>query len=214
MLDAREAKAMSTMPRESDVAPEPANKVQLAVSHWKPRFVANGVDVNDFERVQAMTTEWADWAPNWKAVGDMHRELAEEADARGHRVTATDAFARAACSYHLGKFLWFEDLALHLEMSAPDRRACYARALPHLDPPGERLDIPFEGTTIPGHLRRPRGVARPPVVLIVPGLDSVKEELARPSWTSSGGGWPRSPSTAPARARARHGSPSGPTGRA
>ena len=158
------------------MAIESANRVQLAVSHWKPRFVANGIDVNDFERVQAATTEWAEWAPNWKAVGDMHRELAKEAVRGGHVVSAAEAFQRAAWSYHLGKFLWFEDLDLHLEMNALVS-AMYARALPYLDPPGERLEIPFEGTTIPGNLRRPHGVARPPVVLLVPGLDSVKEEL-------------------------------------
>jgi 2,6-dihydroxypseudooxynicotine hydrolase len=152
------------------------NRVQLAASHWKPRFVANGIDVNDFERVLAATTEWADWAPNWKAVGDMHRELAEAAAGRGRVVSATEAFQRAAWSYHLGKFLWFEDLALHLQMSALVS-AMYRQALPHLDPPGERLEIPFEGTTIPANLRRPRDVSRPPVVLLVPGLDSVKEEL-------------------------------------
>jgi len=158
------------------VAIEPANRVQLAASHWKPRFVANGIDVNDFERVLVATTEWADWAPNWKAVGDMHRGLAEDAAARGRHVSATEAFQRAAWSYHLGKFLWFEDLDLHLEMNALVH-TMYERALPYLDPPGERLEIPFEGTTIPGNLRRPRDVARPPVVLLVPGLDSVKEEL-------------------------------------
>jgi pimeloyl-ACP methyl ester carboxylesterase len=158
------------------VAVEPVNKVQLAVSHWKPRFVANGIDVNDFERVQAATTEWVAWAPNWKAVGDTHRALAEGAAAHGRVVSATEAFQRAAWSYHLGKFLWFEDPGLHLEMSGLVR-AMYANALPHLDPPGERLEIPFEGTTLPGNLRRPRDTARPPVVLLVPGLDSVKEEL-------------------------------------
>jgi 2,6-dihydroxypseudooxynicotine hydrolase len=148
----------------------------MAASHWKPRFVANGVDMNDFERVLAATTEWADWGPNWKAVGDAHRTLGEEAAARGRVVSATEAFQRAAWSYHLGKFLWFEDLDLHLEMGALVNRT-YGLALPHLDPPGERLEIPFEGTTIPGILRRPRGATRPPVVLLVPGLDSVKEEL-------------------------------------
>jgi Dipeptidyl aminopeptidases/acylaminoacyl-peptidases len=158
------------------VAIEAGNLVQIAASHWKPRFVANGVDMNDFERVQAVTTEWADWGPNWKAVGDAHRVLGEEAAARGRDVTATEAFQRAAWSYHLGKFLWFEDLDLHREMSAL-ASGTYARALAHLDPPGERLEIPFEGTTIPGNLRRPRDVTRPPVVLLVPGLDSVKEEL-------------------------------------
>ena len=165
------------------MASEPANRVQLAVSHWKPRFVANGVDVNDFERVQAATNDWNDWAPNWKAVGDEHRALGEAAAASGHMVSATDAFQRAAWSYHLGKFLWFEDPDLHLEMSRLVRET-YARALPHLDPPGERVEIPFEGTTLPGNLRRPRAIEGaagvitcPPVVLIVPGLDSVKEEL-------------------------------------
>ncbi len=158
------------------MATEAGNLVQMAASHWKPRFVANGVDMNDFERVLAATTEWADWAPNWKAVGDMHRELAEEATARGRTVSATEAFQRAAWSYHLGKFLWFEDLALHLEMSALVS-GTYAKVLAHLDPPGERVEVPFEGTAIPGILRRPRGAHRPAVVLIVPGLDSVKEEL-------------------------------------
>jgi len=160
----------------SSPSAEPANRVQLAAAHWKPRFVANGVDMNDFERVQAATTEWAHWAPGWKAVGDAHRALGDEAAALGRVRTATEAYQRAAWSYHLGKFLWFEDRTLHREMSALTS-ATYAKALPHLDPPGERVEIPFEGTVLPAILRRPRDVPRPPVVLMVPGLDSVKEEL-------------------------------------
>jgi 2,6-dihydroxypseudooxynicotine hydrolase len=91
-------------------------------------------------------------------------------------VSAAPAYQRAAWCYHLGKFLWFEDLALHaiLRDSAV---SVYRRALPHLDPPAERLEIPFEGHIIPGHLRRPRGANTPPLVLIVPGLDSSKEEM-------------------------------------
>lgn len=158
------------------MAVESLNRVQLAASHWKPRFVANGVDMNDFERVLGSTTEWADWAPAWKRVGDMHRGLADAAEAAGRRQTATEAYQRAAWSYHLGKFLWFEDVGLHLEMSRLTVES-YGRALPYLDPPGERIEVPFEGAVIPAILRRPRGIERPPVVLLVPGLDSVKEEL-------------------------------------
>lgn len=158
------------------MAVESANRVQIAASHWKPRFVANGIDHNDFERVLAETTEWSDWAPAWRHVGDAHRELAEQAAAKGRRVTATDAYQRAAWCYHLGKFLWFEDRALHEELGALTV-ATYRKALPHLDPPGERIEVPFEGAVIPGVLRRPAGSARPPLVLLVPGLDSVKEEL-------------------------------------
>ena len=152
------------------------NRVQIAAHHWQPRFVANGIDVNDFENVLARTTEWADWGPNWYEMGGVHEALGREAERLGRMVSAAAAYQRAAWCYHLGKFLWFEDLALHATLR--DRAvAVYRRTLPHLDPPAERLDIPFEGHVIPGHLRRPRRVTTPPLVLIVPGLDSSKEEM-------------------------------------
>jgi 2,6-dihydroxypseudooxynicotine hydrolase len=40
------------------------------------------------------------------------------------------------------------------------------------------VEIPYEGGEImPGILRKPGHVSRPPVVILIPGLDSVKEEL-------------------------------------
>ena len=156
---------------------EPANRVRLAAAHWKPRFVANGIDVNDFENVLAATEEWTDWAPAWQRVGDAHRALGEEAERAGRKVTAAAAFQRAAWSYHLGKFLWFEDVALH-DALAEATWTTYARALAGIDPPGERIEAPFEsGAVIPGILRKPAGTKRPPLVILSPGLDSVKEEL-------------------------------------
>jgi dienelactone hydrolase len=153
-----------------------ADRVRLAAGHWRPRFVANGIDANDFDRVLAETADWRDWAPNWKRVGEEHEALADAAARAGQAVTATDAYQRAAWCYHLGKFLWFEDRALHDELRERTV-ATYAKAMPRLDPPGERVEAPFEGSVIPGILRRPRGATRQPLVLMVPGLDSVKEEL-------------------------------------
>ena len=82
----------------------------------------------------------------------------------------------AAACYHFGKFLFVHD---------PDQMraahdlaiAAHTRALPHMDPPGERVAIPFEGTTLFGILRKPAGVAHPPVVVMCMGLDSTKEEM-------------------------------------
>ena len=158
------------------MAVETQNRAQLAASHWKPRFIANGIDVNDFERVLSAMTDWTHWAPAWGAVGDAHRVLAQTAERDGRGVTATEAYQRAAWSYHLGKFLWFEDRGLHEDLVRRTVEA-YRKALPGLDPPGERLELPFEGAVIPAILRKPRGVGQPPLVLMVPGLDSVKEEL-------------------------------------
>jgi 2,6-dihydroxypseudooxynicotine hydrolase len=158
------------------VTTETASRVQLAAGHWKPRFVANGIDANDFDRVLAATGEWRDWAPNWKRVGDEHHAIGDEAERSGHMITATEAYQRAAWCYHLGKFLWFEDRALHDELRERTV-ATYAKAAPRLDPPARRIEAPFEGAVIPGFLRARHGTSRPPLVILVPGLDSVKEEL-------------------------------------
>jgi 2,6-dihydroxypseudooxynicotine hydrolase len=51
------------------------------------------------------------------------------------------------------------------------------RAHAHLDPTAERIEIPFEnGAQLVGNLRRPAGDPAP-LVLLIPGLDSTKEEF-------------------------------------
>ena len=44
------------------------------------------------------------------------------------------------------------------------------------DPPARRLEIPFAGGVLPGYLRLPRDVERPPCVIVTGGANSVKEE--------------------------------------
>jgi pimeloyl-ACP methyl ester carboxylesterase len=55
--------------------------------------------------------------------------------------------------------------------------AALRRAHALLDPTAERLQIPFEGTSMVATLRRPRDAGRAPLVLLLPGLDSTKEEF-------------------------------------
>lgn len=155
---------------------ETSNRVQVAAHHWRPRFVANGIDVNDFDDTVAKTSDWKDWGPNWRRVGEIHEELGRDAEAHRRSISAREAYQRASWCYHLGKFLWFEDPAVHAALR--DRSvSVYRKALPHLDPAGERLEIPFEGHIIPGNLRRPAEGRNAPLILVVPGLDSSKEEL-------------------------------------
>ena len=117
---------------------ETGNRVQVAAHHWRARFVANGIDVNDFDRTVGKTTEWKDWGPNWQAVGEVHEALGREAERHGRTVSMTAGYQRASWCYHLGKFLWFEDRALHDELRERTV-ATYAKAMPRLDPPGRRL---------------------------------------------------------------------------
>lgn len=152
-------------------------RVQVAISNWAPRFVANGIDLTDFQRVTARIQAWEDWPREWSACGEMHQRLGEEAAASRQYESAAFHFFQAAMAYHFGKFLAVE---FPDQLRAAHERvvSCYARALPWFDIPGERIAIPYEpGVPMWGILRKPWHVPNPPVVILIPGLDSVKEEL-------------------------------------
>jgi 2,6-dihydroxypseudooxynicotine hydrolase len=150
--------------------------VQAAIANWAPRFVSQGVDMNDFRRVTARVETWPEWLPAWVENGDAHAERAREAEERGRTVTAGQAWNHAALSYHFAKFVWMVDMALY--RAAADQAVAALRAVHRLlDPSAERIEIPFEGSAMVGNLRRPPGVARPPLAVLLPGLDSTKEEF-------------------------------------
>ena len=154
----------------------PDDRIRAAVANWAPRFLAQGVDPNDFARVTAPLERWDQWLDAWVANGDLHADLARDAERQGRRLTAGRAWVRAALSYHFAKFVWMVDLRRHRQ--AADRAvAALRRAHALLDPTAERLEVPFEATTMAATLRRPAGGGRPPLVLLLPGLDSTKEEF-------------------------------------
>jgi 2,6-dihydroxypseudooxynicotine hydrolase len=150
----------------------------MAISHWAPRFTMNGVTAGDFERITSGLQSWDDWCAAWSAVGAEHEQLGREALAAGRTMSAGAHLAQAAVYYHFAKFLFVNDLA---QMRAAHGKAvrCLTDALPYLDPPGRRVEIPFEGTHLVGVLREPAGEPkrRHPVMIMIPGLDSTKEEL-------------------------------------
>jgi len=152
-------------------------RVRVAIENWAPRFVANGVDLNDFQRVTARIERWEDWCREWSACAATHERLAEQAEADRCYISAGQHYFHAALAYHFGKFVLVQRPD---ELRAAHERAvgAYQRALPYFDFPGERVAIPYDGgVNMYGILRRPWHAARPPVVILIPGLDSVKEEL-------------------------------------
>ena len=150
--------------------------VASAISHWKPRFTANGVTPSDFERITAGLDRWGDWCSAWSRNAAEHEALGREALAAGHARSAGAHLARAAVYFHFAKFVFVADVEQMKEAHGNAVR-CLNDALPHLDPPGERHEIAFENGAMVGILRRPRGGTSSPVVILIPGLDSAKEEL-------------------------------------
>jgi 2,6-dihydroxypseudooxynicotine hydrolase len=150
-------------------------RVQSAIAHWAPRFVANGVALTDFEEVTAKLESWDDWCGAWSARAAQHEAMGRQALSEKKFLSAGEHLQRAGIYYHYAKFLFVHDVP---QMKAAHLRAveCRTLALPHLRPPGERVAIPYEGKHLAAILRKPEGIERPPVVAMAMGLDSAKEE--------------------------------------
>jgi dienelactone hydrolase len=117
----------------------------------------------------------------WVRTAKQEEELAREAEAAGHRESAAEFYYRAA--------LYYGPACGVLHENTPKKRELYARLVDcyekfiALNPEGHvrRVEIPFEnGKTIPGILQTVPGVDKAPCVLVVPGMDTIKEYMPSP----------------------------------
>ncbi len=151
-------------------------RVATAAAHWSLRFVSNGVELGTFQSTLARIRTWDAWCEEWGRSARAYEALAEHASSRGDEVTAAEAWVRASLCWHFGKFLFMDDL--RQQRAAHDRAVdCFGRGASSLAPPAVRAEIPYGSHRLAALVRVPSGTSRPPVVILVPGLDSSKEEL-------------------------------------
>lgn len=145
--------------------------------YWIPRLVADGVDANDAQTVRPKVSSWDDWPGAWADAADDHLALARDRLAGGSPVTAGEAFVRASLCYHVGQVVAFHMPDVKRDLQRRKEEA-FREAAPLLLPPAERLVVDHAGVPLPGYLRLPSGGDAPcPCVILVPGLDSTKEDF-------------------------------------
>jgi len=148
--------------------------IQQMFDIWLPRFINGGIHYFDLITATDRMRTWDDWGPEWAKMARVHEALAEEAWEKGRRISAVQAFLTAARYYHLSYFVYTRDAAIH-EQGLLKMVECYERVLPYLEPAVEKVRIAFEDTYLVGLFSRPRTETAPPVVILIPGLDSTKE---------------------------------------
>src|SRR5215216_2187489 len=151
-------------------------RVQAAIDNWAPRMLSQGIDYNDFLRTNSKIERWEEWLGAWSENAELHLRHAKEAEEEGRLLTAGESYVRAALSFHFAKYVWVLDGERNREATERAREAIY-NAHRLLDPSAERIEVPLDGAKVIANLRRPPGVERPPVVIMIPGLDSTKEEF-------------------------------------
>jgi dienelactone hydrolase len=112
----------------------------------------------------------------WSDLTDQLVGQAEEAEKAGHTRTAGQLYFRA--SNYLAQA---ERMLAH---SDPNRVPTYKRLLELADkafglhsPSVSRVEIPYEGTTLPAYFSQAPGEGPKPVIILVNGLDSTKEHM-------------------------------------
>lgn len=112
------------------------------------------------------------WAAVWSAIGDRHL-------AKAKALEATDKSAAAKAYEHAMEYYLFARFPLE---DSPGTAKAYEKVLEasagyrrNIDPPIEAVTFTYDGKEIVGYLRKPKGVAKPPVVMSIGGLDGRKE---------------------------------------
>lgn len=117
----------------------------------------------------------------WARTAGQEEALAKEAEAGGHRESAAEFYYRAALYYGPACGVIHANTPKKLELY---RRLvhCYQRFTELFDEaPVRRVEIPFEnGKTLPGILQTVPGNPKAPCVLVVPGMDTIKEYMPSP----------------------------------
>ena len=98
-------------------------------------------------------SDYEGWYRAWRATADRVRGFAQQSAAKGHQASAKDAFLRASTYYNTAAF--FLDGTSDSSRLLPTwkaHRECFDEAASRFDPPFEKVEIPYEGTTLPGYL--------------------------------------------------------------
>ena len=122
----------------------------------------------------------AGWNEAWSATADRLVAEADRSVAAGHpSAAARGAYLRAARYYAIGYHpLFGAPIDPRLRVGFQRQSDAFAKAAALLDPPGEAIEIPFEGTTLPGWFFRPDGDDRPrPLLIATDGYDSTVYEM-------------------------------------
>ena len=121
------------------------------------------------------------WVREWTATAGRLEADARRAEGDGRRASARGAYLRAANYLSTGLYLITHSSApeRHLELWKR-HRACWDRSVDLAATPVERLQVPYEGTTLPGYFFRApdaRPGERRPLVVLNNGSDGATPHM-------------------------------------
>lgn len=117
------------------------------------------------------------WARSWRAMACKLQSQAEAYEAKGHAQSAATAYLRASTYWRVMLMNYTDIHSSKVQEYAQIYMDCYKRYLSLSGYPGEYIEIPYEGTFLPGHIyRSPCAEGKAPLLVITPGRDTWAED--------------------------------------
>lgn len=131
----------------------------------------------EVERTMHRVKTFRQNAREWAYTASQLEEMAKDAEAKGHSVTARDFFYRASIYYGRGQ--WSINRDTDVKRAMYDKCVeCFEGLIRHSDSLIERVELDVEGETVYGVLHLPENCAgKVPAMLFFPGMDMFKEEF-------------------------------------
>lgn len=115
-----------------------------------------------------------EWAAAWSAIGERYEKRAKSEEAARNNDAARDDYFWAFRYYTVAR--WPVPNSMGKQKAYQNALAAFRNYGRFLDPPIEILHIPFEGKEITGYIRLPKDVSPAPVIFMINGTDSRKED--------------------------------------
>jgi len=115
-----------------------------------------------------------EWAAAWSAIGERYEKRAKSEEAAKNNDAARDDYFWAFRYYTAAR--WPVPNSMGKQKAYLNALAAFRNYGRFLDPPVEIVHIPFEGKDIPGYIRLPKDVRPAPLVFMINGTDSRKED--------------------------------------
>jgi dienelactone hydrolase len=113
------------------------------------------------------------WMEEWSREADRVAKIGDDADAAGNSITAGNQYMRAGNYYYSAeRFIPPGDEKLAMYRKA---LRCYQGAMARLHPDIERVEVPYEGQSLPAWFVKGRGLGKHPTVVLFDGMDNAKE---------------------------------------
>jgi hypothetical protein len=119
------------------------------------------------------------WYREWYRTGERVYGLGEASRKAGQPVSASQAFLRAATYFRAAMVFYYRPpLDPQFADAFQRQRDAFRQAAALCNPAGETIEIPYEGTTLPGYFFTPDSSGTPrPTLILTDGYDGTVEEM-------------------------------------